>query len=139
MMKKIFLLTAFLLLLICSDSSALTVYKEHGGLFGYKHIDYTRTDNDAILNCCDPGFSRCRVPERPAPGSGEDEADVTFSWNLVDYADNQIEDNNILTGSYYFRVHVDGESCDRLYLVTWEYTDAQNGITQVTRLDDICI
>lgn len=136
-MKKALTLITFCILFAINANATITITREHGGLFGYKYVDYTRTDTYTHLFCCDPGFTRCKVSERPSPNNNEDAVDIKNLYDLVDYADLQIEQNN-LSGSHNIRIHVNGEECDRIYVVYWNYSDAQNGTTICERLTDVC-
>lgn len=138
--KHLIIVTLFCLLGISNaNATFVRIEKHNGGIFGYKDIQYTQNGADKWLYCNDPGWSRCKS-NRPIPGeegNNLDAVDIKYLYDLIDYADEKI-DNSVLIGTYYIRIHVEGENCDRYYLVTWNYSDPQNGITTSERLADIC-
>ena len=132
-MKKI-IITFALILGYQLTSLGLPIYsveRTNKGLFGYRNVSFHQESLNGHMgwvgSCSQPGLDRCR------PGSAlADANDQTIGLELLEFADSKIDLGNF-TGSKDVLIHVDGDTTDRKYTVTWSTDNQGNGTITVDR------
>jgi hypothetical protein len=132
-MKKI-IITLSLIMGYQLTSLGLPIYsieRSNKGLFGYRNVTFHQVSNNGHMgwvgNCNSPGLDRCK------PGSALTDAnDQTIGLELLDFAESKI-DMGTFTGSKVVLIHVDGETTDRKYTVTWSTDNQGDGTITVDR------
>ncbi|HEY1047407.1 MAG TPA: hypothetical protein VGF79_13255 [Bacteroidia bacterium] len=138
-LKSVKFLLLGAILSIYSESQAakiLTRKTENGGKNGYNSVERSRCSvvhpNGQIeygycINCKDPGREQCptQIAFIPIPVSIYDQADIEQGNLGLIYALAQISNGNF-TGSYNYNF-TDSEGKIRSYLLTWNYSEDENG------------
>jgi hypothetical protein len=138
-MKKLILFTLLLIGIISiAQSKHVYIHKENGGVFGYDKVTVIQNGADLWIDCCNRGYSRCRGLTKPSPDGDLDAVDIEQMYGLIDQADELIGGGQ-MEGARTVRVHVDGETFDRLYRVTWHGADEFNTEIHSERLNDISL
>lgn len=134
-MKKI-IITLSLIVGVSISSFAipiLSITRTGKGLFGYRNVTFQQQNWNGTIGwvglCQNPGLDRCKVT-----GLMTDPNDQTDAFDLVEYAENKI-DIGSFSLSHSILVHVDGESFDRKYTVTWSTDSQGDGTISVDRTD----
>lgn len=112
----------------------ISIERINKGLFGYDyvafdHVTESNGHSGYIGRCYNPGLSRCKIG-RFFPDKNDDK----YANELLDLAEGKI-DNGTFTGSESVTIHVDGESFNRIYSVTWSTDNQGNGTIKVDRTD----
>ena len=79
-----------------------------------------------ILNCSGAGFSSCKIDPNSTTISNNDAIDNFWSNQLLEYAYNQLETSNNLTGTHLATVVMPNQTI-RIYSVVWSFTLSSNG------------
>ncbi len=139
-MKKVGMLFT-MLLCVALKSYCYPIFqmtKHGGGIFGYRDVDATVSENSNgthgwVITCSGRGFAKCIAPPGVYGGVG-DANDYEASLSLLEHADSEMN-NRILTGSYVMNIQVSSEQSLRVYTVTWNCDEAGNGTIVVDRVD----
>src|SRR5690606_3975620 len=91
-MKKLFVLTSFVIVMYCMPTqAAIVIQKQGGGAHGYYSVNEQHDDSgNSLLQCKDPGESPCKFEIEPSGG-------VHYA-SIVSYVDGQVN-GGIFSGS----------------------------------------